>query len=710
MQRFLILLGVFAATCLVEAAASSKPWVSNGIVASKNPAADLRKGKGLIEEDSVLASKLLESVCKAEPLNQNAFVAAADSLMRSGFPGTALLYLQQAVTIQDDDEASWLKIAMTSDVLGGSHVDLGTGAYERVVNITTLKIAARLKRLGSQDEKILKRLGSQDEKFLKRLRYIQSMALDKLPALVYQRAAGPKTMLATYEAELAFHEGGLFGERDVKLICRTQMKLALLHYHWRPNGEESLAKSQMALKSLQALANTTQGQICQSFFDPLIFHQIAGGPRAILKEQIASGTEDNMLNKSRIMSFLAWSGKGGGRIGVQAPSSQHELVSEETRAELKSIESKLASVKEKIRTIQKEITAGIFSNAKSLVDLDMAQKQLKVKQLQTEKELGKTATEPSPTCTNVPSDAKDGGWPLTMLNGSISAALKEVMASACEIDRRTLTPDQFWEDYASKSRPVILQGMMTNWQAWFKWTKANLQNEYGDLKVKLMRSARVALQYENAPADGAHDLKSKEYHLLPIAKFIKEHVVQEETNGRNERNPHYMFGSFGDYLVENNTTKEAARYRNLVNQYESMPHFKPEKFDREIDDRARRHLFYIGRPGSGTFFHKHQSAWNALAFGRKLWFLLPPGGNHYGGDSAVVNDNGLSMVEWVNRVWPLISKLRSSNQTKHNPIFTCTQQSGEVLYVPQQWEHATINTQTAVGLSVDVGSFKDLKV
>ena len=34
--------------------------------------------------------------------------------------------------------------------------------------------------------------------------------------------------------------------------------------------------------------------------------------------------------------------------------------------------------------------------------------------------------------------------------------------------------------------------------------------------------------------------------------------------------------------------------------------------------------FYIGSNGTGTGFHQHDRAYNALLFGQKRWFLLPP--------------------------------------------------------------------------------------
>ena len=40
--------------------------------------------------------------------------------------------------------------------------------------------------------------------------------------------------------------------------------------------------------------------------------------------------------------------------------------------------------------------------------------------------------------------------------------------------------------------------------------------------------------------------------------------------------------------------------------------------------REKLALFYLGPTHSGAYWHEHTSAFNALFYGRKRWFLLPP--------------------------------------------------------------------------------------
>jgi hypothetical protein len=102
-------------------------------------------------------------------------------------------------------------------------------------------------------------------------------------------------------------------------------------------------------------------------------------------------------------------------------------------------------------------------------------------------------------------------------------------------------------------------------------------------------------------------------------------------------------------------------------------------------DRREHALFFLGPAHSGAYFHQHFSAWNALLYGAKRWFLLPP--------DAVFGPYTASMVNWL-----AVDKSRLPI-----PPLECVQESGEILFVPEGWLHATINLQDSVGIAVELG-------
>ncbi len=76
------------------------------------------------------------------------------------------------------------------------------------------------------------------------------------------------------------------------------------------------------------------------------------------------------------------------------------------------------------------------------------------------------------------------------------------------------------------------------------------------------------------------------------------------------------------------------------------------------------------RPPAGTTLHAHPNAWNALFYGRKRWFLVPP---HLAQSAfALARKNTTDpMATWVREDYP---KLR-------HYLYECIQEAGDVVCV-----------------------------
>jgi hypothetical protein len=83
------------------------------------------------------------------------------------------------------------------------------------------------------------------------------------------------------------------------------------------------------------------------------------------------------------------------------------------------------------------------------------------------------------------------------------------------------------------------------------------------------------------------------------------------------------------------------------------------------------------------------SAWNALLYGRKRWFLFPP--------NADYGPQYTSMTKWLQDVYPALQSRRAGLNLE------CTQHAGEVLFVPEGWHHGVVNLENSVGMAVEVG-------
>jgi hypothetical protein len=83
------------------------------------------------------------------------------------------------------------------------------------------------------------------------------------------------------------------------------------------------------------------------------------------------------------------------------------------------------------------------------------------------------------------------------------------------------------------------------------------------------------------------------------------------------------------------------------------------------------------------------AAMNALAHGRKRWFLFPPKDAEYS-------------IKPISRMFAEdVPKYRADpNMT----MIECVQDAGDIVIVPTFWGHATLNVEPAIGVAFELDS------
>ncbi|MBN1207258.1 MAG: cupin-like domain-containing protein [Myxococcaceae bacterium] len=251
----------------------------------------------------------------------------------------------------------------------------------------------------------------------------------------------------------------------------------------------------------------------------------------------------------------------------------------------------------------------------------------------------------------------DGGW--------ATQPVPELHSTLRTIERRDrLSPEEFLAEYARKNRPVLLTGLLEDWPAWEAWTKSSLLQRYGDHRVQVRRSSDVT---------DDNNQGGRQRPRMPLRDYIAQAMGQAASS---DRDPLYLFG--------------LESFAGVERDYRHPPQFAGSTFAFDEAQRQAKALFYIGPAYSGVSFHQHTAAWNALFFGYKRWFLLPP--FHFYGPTSI------AMHEWA-----------STHRSRFAAdLHECVQQPGEILFVPQYWYHAVLNVSDCVGVAVELGPHLEL--
>ena len=91
---------------------------------------------------------------------------------------------------------------------------------------------------------------------------------------------------------------------------------------------------------------------------------------------------------------------------------------------------------------------------------------------------------------------------------------------------------------------------------------------------------------------------------------------------------------------------------------------------------------FLGPPGTGAPFHFHHDAINVAAWGSRQWFFQPPDDAEYSVEPP---------LDWYRR-----------RQEAGVRELQCLQHAGDVVFVPAEWGHSTLNIEASVGVAFEL--------
>lgn len=248
-----------------------------------------------------------------------------------------------------------------------------------------------------------------------------------------------------------------------------------------------------------------------------------------------------------------------------------------------------------------------------------------------------------------------GGW-----GGGCEAAAAAVTADiGCDFDRRFvsenggedggLTPAMFVSEYVAKMKPVILRtkqakSLLRDWDAWTAWSRQGMIEKYGSVEVNISASSSIVKLRQGG--DNDKDTLERIVYQAKLVDYIQNVMGRSATDSSvlQDKDPPYLF--------------RARQLPDLHKDYEDMELFNDTNiFHHDKVTRERIALFFVGPGNSGAYFHQHMNAYNALIYGAKRWFLLPPQADK-GADQPSMTDWWVSEVRSFSRARLCVCFLR----------------------------------------------------
>eukprot|EP01034_Spumella_vulgaris_P026643 gene26643-33252_t len=266
----------------------------------------------------------------------------------------------------------------------------------------------------------------------------------------------------------------------------------------------------------------------------------------------------------------------------------------------------------------------------------------------------------------------DGGWGPERLKG-----FEDDMDCDCV--------DQYWADeisgeeifskYLARNAPVLIRGLLTEWDATFEYEHDILKEDHGHIGVQVSD-----IPYSEKFGGARHvDMK--------LGEYIDEVIEHRMVGGKH---PWYVF--------KPNPIPGVSEARDSLVRYDLCP--TPEIMDAAFEKvppatvgergpKGRQKFvnaqWALGGEGTGAPIHFHNSAWNALIYGAKKWIIYPPH-NMIMSNKQILDFYETDMQVYANRENPVTA-------------LTCVQTAGDVMIIPESWGHGVLNIQESVAVA-----------
>ncbi len=247
------------------------------------------------------------------------------------------------------------------------------------------------------------------------------------------------------------------------------------------------------------------------------------------------------------------------------------------------------------------------------------------------------------------------------------------------VDAAELSAEEFRDQYLEKRAVLVYNSEQaaTN-RARSLWNEAEFTAKFGRVPVRL----RGAEQPSRGAIDSQGNQPAVETTIRDFLSQLGPHSIR-----RSDSSPLVAGNARG--LFETLAPLSVTELQEIADEHQMLPWLVDEP-ETAPDLQLRPTVLTIGGHESSEAFRARGDTWLELVYGHKLWFVQPVDeGTPAGGFS---HDEPLTA--WFDRVYAnatLRAELEPGMQH-------CVQAPGEVMYVPEDWLHGSINQGVAVGI------------
>ena len=211
----------------------------------------------------------------------------------------------------------------------------------------------------------------------------------------------------------------------------------------------------------------------------------------------------------------------------------------------------------------------------------------------------------------------------------------------------------FQSKYKNPRVPVLLKGAAKDWPLHSKWSKDYIKDNMGSYICKIIEDSRPAYAKDQTTLKFYFE-KLKNVSTLTLEPF-------------NQKNPPLFYK---DIKMPNPffTTKDIQRF-----------------------------FFFHSIKDAGTLPHIHGNAFNILQEGQKQWVFYDASKTH--------NINGYNTLQASNKKYPQgthakdwFKKEVPKLPNKVDTVFCCTQEAGDIVFIPNGYCHAVLNKTEVMGI------------